>query len=61
MRPFSYQRANDSSTAVQAVATGGRKFLAGGTNLVDPMKYGIEQPSELIDINALDLTRVTST
>ena len=61
MKPFSYQRANNSSTAVEAVATGGRKFLAGGTNLVDLIKYGIEQPSGLIDINALDLTRVTST
>jgi xanthine dehydrogenase YagS FAD-binding subunit len=60
MKPFSFQRANNSSDAVQAVVTGGRKFLAGGTNLVDLMKYGIDQPSGLIDINALDLTQVTS-
>src|ERR1035437_4213028 len=60
MNPFSYQRANNRSAAVQAIATGGGKFLAGGTNLVDLMKYGIEQPSGLIDINSLDLTQVTS-
>jgi xanthine dehydrogenase YagS FAD-binding subunit len=60
MNPFSYQRASNRGGAVQAIATGGGKFLAGGTNLVDLMKYGIEQPSGLIDINALDLTQVTS-
>jgi xanthine dehydrogenase YagS FAD-binding subunit len=36
------------------------KFLAGGTNLVDLMKYGVESPRKLVDINRLDLNEVTT-
>jgi xanthine dehydrogenase YagS FAD-binding subunit len=59
MNPFSFQRAGTPSAAVDAIAAGGGKFLAGGTNLVDLMKYGVERPATLIDINRLDLTQVT--
>jgi xanthine dehydrogenase YagS FAD-binding subunit len=57
--PFVYTRAESIDDALAAIArsTGGR-FIAGGTNLLDLMKDGVEQPSLLIDINALPLARV---
>jgi xanthine dehydrogenase YagS FAD-binding subunit len=61
MNPFSYHRATSSEEAIHAVAVRNAKFLGGGTNLIDLMKDGVEQPSTLIDINRLDLTQVTPT
>ncbi len=61
MNPFNYERANAPEAAVKAGAIHGAKFLAGGTNLVDLMKYGVESPTTLVDINHLALTEVTST
>ena len=50
MNPFRYRRASDPHDAVQAISTGS-KFLAGGTNLIDLMKDGVEKPEVLIDLN----------
>jgi len=59
MKPFAYTRARDPEAAVQAVAREPMaKFIAGGTNLIDLMKEGIEQPDRLVDINRLELTRI---
>ncbi len=56
---LAYTRATSSQAAVQAVVVEqGAKFIAGGTNLVDLMKEGVEQPGHLVDINRLELTRV---
>ena len=61
MNPFNYQRASAPDAAIHAL-TGKTKLLAGGTNLVDLMKYGVETPSTLVDINHLDdLAKVTVT
>jgi xanthine dehydrogenase YagS FAD-binding subunit len=38
--------------------TPGCKFLAGGTNLVDLMKNGLEKPAVLIDLNRVPLTAI---
>ncbi len=56
MRQFGYQRAADTAGAVEAV-TGSppAAFLAGGTNLVDLMKLGVEAPELLVDITRLPL------
>jgi xanthine dehydrogenase YagS FAD-binding subunit len=52
MNPFEYQRAEQLQTAVDAISrSDSAKFLAGGTNLVDLMKNGVETPAQLIDIN----------
>jgi xanthine dehydrogenase YagS FAD-binding subunit len=59
MNPFSYQRAENHDAAIQSAATSGAKFLGGGTNLVDLMRYGVEHPTTLIDINHLELAEVT--
>jgi xanthine dehydrogenase YagS FAD-binding subunit len=54
MRPFRFERAAD---AEQAVALLGHApdacYLAGGTNLVDLMRLGVETPAVLIDVARL--------
>jgi xanthine dehydrogenase YagS FAD-binding subunit len=60
MKSFSYERATATEGAIHAGATRGAKFLAGGTNLVDLMKYGVESPTTLVDINHLDLKGIVS-
>ena len=54
MNTFVYKRVFKSEAAFHAIAEPNAKFLAGGTNLLDLMKYGAEAPSTLIDINHLD-------
>jgi xanthine dehydrogenase YagS FAD-binding subunit len=59
MRPFAYTRATDRRAAVQAVALErAAKFIAGGTNLIDLMREGVERPDRLVDVNRLDLALV---
>ncbi|ANZ15619.1 FAD binding domain-containing protein [Streptomyces noursei] len=59
MRPFGYLRVASVDEAVRAAAgQPGAQFLAGGTNLVDLMKLGVEAPRTLIDIGRLPLDRV---
>ena len=58
MIPFSYQRADSPDAAIHAGQATGTKFLGGGSNLVDLMKYGVEQPAALIDVNHIGLDKV---
>jgi len=60
MKSFSYERATATENAIHAGATRGAKFLAGGTNLVDLMKYGVESPTTLVDINHLELKEIVA-
>ncbi|MDX3927811.1 MAG: xanthine dehydrogenase family protein subunit M [Shinella sp.] len=56
MRPFDYTRAETVHDAVAALAANpGAQILAGGTNLVDLMKYDVTRPAAIIDINRLPL------
>jgi xanthine dehydrogenase YagS FAD-binding subunit len=57
MNPFQYQRATDVADAIQQM-TPGYRFLAGGTNLVDLMKNGVEKPAALIDLNRVALAAI---
>jgi xanthine dehydrogenase YagS FAD-binding subunit len=58
MNPFSYVRAQEAQEAVAAVSAEPRaKFIAGGTNLLDLMKLGIETPDHLVDISRLPLNQ----
>jgi xanthine dehydrogenase YagS FAD-binding subunit len=52
MRPFAFERAQDSSAALRAFAPNAQ-FLAGGTTLLDLMKLDVMRPDTVIDINAL--------
>ena len=53
MNRFSYVRAADVAEAAREAATPAAKIIAGGTNLVDLLKYNVERPSRLVDINRL--------
>jgi xanthine dehydrogenase YagS FAD-binding subunit len=53
---FDYIRPSTQKAAVDSITTDfNAKFIAGGTNLVDLMKHGVEKPQKLIDINNLPL------
>ena len=61
MNPFQYSRAQSTDQAILAIraAPGSNaRFIAGGTNLLDLMKMNVEQPGQLIDINALPLSEI---
>ena len=59
MRPFKFSKASDASDAVRAVSANRQaKFIAGGTNILDLMKEGVENPSELVDVSRLALTQI---
>src|SRR5512132_2145796 len=59
---FEYARASDVADAIrQITAEPAAKFIAGGTNLVDLMKYDVERPVRLIDITHLPLNNVEET
>jgi len=59
---FQYARANDVADAVRQIAADPTaKFIAGGTNLIDLMKYDVERPLRLIDITRLPLKTVEET
>ena len=58
MRPFAYVKPVDVEAAVLAAAEPGAKFLGGGTNLVDLMREGIEQPDTVVDVTGLPLDTV---
>ncbi|QIZ01087.1 xanthine dehydrogenase family protein subunit M [Streptomyces sp. S1D4-11] len=59
MKEFAYQRANDVDSALALLGQpGSARFLAGGTNLVDLMKTGVEYTDRLIDIRALPLNDI---
>jgi xanthine dehydrogenase YagS FAD-binding subunit len=61
MRSFAYRRVTSNAQALDAARSRDASFLAGGTNLVDLMKYRVEQPASLIDINHLPLAEVQQT
>lgn len=52
MNRFAFTRASDLAHAISARGeTGDAAFIAGGTNLVDLVKYHVQAPSRLVDIN----------
>ena len=62
MNPFEYRRSEDAEAALDAISgAGSAKFLAGGTNLIDLMKNGVEQPARVVDINHLPLGNIEET
>ena len=62
MNRFEFVRATTVSEAVAALAAiPGARALAGGTNLVDLMKYDVATPPRVVDINRLPLGAVEDT
>lgn len=60
MKTFAYHRAATLDDAVGRAA-GGARFYAGGTNLLDLMKTGVEHPDALVDVGSLNLDAVHPT
>jgi xanthine dehydrogenase YagS FAD-binding subunit len=54
MRNFAYAKAPDLDTAVRAGAEPDTAYLAGGTELVNWLKFGVARPARVLDIADLD-------
>ena len=62
MIAFDYLRPDSADAALAAARERpDARFIAGGTNLLDLMKLGIERPRNLIDIGALELAGIQET
>jgi len=62
MTPFQYSRATDVADAIKQIAADpSAKFIAGGTNLIDLIKYDVAAPARLIDISRLPLRKIEQT
>lgn len=60
MQPFSFQRATDVRSAIEALAADPEAaFIAGGTELLNWMKEGIAAPARVVDINSLPLGEIS--
>ena len=57
MQAFDYVRAFDPQGAVRAM-TPDAHYLAGGTNLLDLMKEGVETPARLVDVSRVAVTAI---
>jgi xanthine dehydrogenase YagS FAD-binding subunit len=59
MTPFNFVQAQDVGGAISTVSRGQEtKYIAGGTNLVDLMKMGVERPRQIVSITTLPLRQV---
>lgn len=58
MKPFTYVRAASISEAINESGICSTKYLAGGTNLIDLMREGIERPERVIDVSHLPLAGI---
>jgi xanthine dehydrogenase YagS FAD-binding subunit len=55
MNRFSYERTSSIDAAVVALAGNPHaRIIAGGSNLIDLIKYNVEKPESLIDITRID-------
>ena len=61
MKTFEFEHATSVEGAIASVVATGGKYYAGGTNLLDLMKGGVEAPAALVDVRRLDLRTVTAT
>ena len=62
MNNFTLTKAENLERAVYGISGQERsQYIAGGTNLVDLMKYRVENPEHLIDITGLALSDIEST
>jgi xanthine dehydrogenase YagS FAD-binding subunit len=54
MEPFEYERASSTDAALALGSSSGSAFLAGGTELLNWMRIGIEKPRKIIDISRIE-------
>ncbi len=58
MHSLYYERAANVDDALRLAQQPGVKFIGGGTNLLDLIKGGVEQPLRLVDLNRLALAEI---
>jgi xanthine dehydrogenase YagS FAD-binding subunit len=58
MRDFAYARPTSPEDAVQLAAPAHARYIAGGTELLNLMKDGVQEHDLLVDVNALPLAEV---
>jgi xanthine dehydrogenase YagS FAD-binding subunit len=58
MNSFTYVRASNLDAAVREGARANTYYLGAGTNLLDLMKGGVEQPMRLVDVTRLPLAAI---
>jgi xanthine dehydrogenase YagS FAD-binding subunit len=58
MKPFTYEKATSLAATLTAIRDPETRVIAGGTELVNWMKDGIDTPSRLIDITGLPLATI---
>jgi xanthine dehydrogenase YagS FAD-binding subunit len=59
---FQYAHVADVADAIRQIAADpAARFIAGGTNILDLMKYDVERPPRLIDISRLPIKAVEET
>ncbi len=61
MRSFDFAHATTVEEAIGSVVSSGGKYYAGGTNLLDLMKGGVEAPAALVDLRRLGLKNIVAT
>jgi xanthine dehydrogenase YagS FAD-binding subunit len=54
MEPFEYERVQSTGEALTLASASGSAFLAGGTELLNWMRIGIERPTKIIDIGRIE-------
>ncbi|SOZ20112.1 xanthine dehydrogenase, with FAD-binding domain [Cupriavidus taiwanensis] len=60
MNPFAYERPGSVDEAMRLGSQPGARYVAGGTNLLDLVKAGVEAPRLLVDVSRLPLDRITA-
>jgi xanthine dehydrogenase YagS FAD-binding subunit len=58
MENFNYERAATVADAIERIQRPGARFIGGGTNLLDLMKGGVEEATQIIDLTRLPLTQI---
>ncbi|MBD5654278.1 MAG: xanthine dehydrogenase family protein subunit M [Candidatus Eremiobacteraeota bacterium] len=62
MNPVQYARAGDAEAAIAThLPVDGARYIAGGTNVIDLMKDGVERPTLLVDISRLPWSAIATT
>jgi len=61
MQAFSLTHPADAKAAITAAAQANAKYIAGGTDLLQLAKDNIEAPDQLVDLDALPLSRIDAT
>ena len=58
MQSIAYDLASSVEAAVRLGNEPGARYIGGGTNLLDLMKGGVEQPQRLVDVSRLPLAQI---